>query len=548
MTAAPAPTFEHVALAALHESVLNPRKTFPAGPLAELTESIRTAGVLQPLLVRPRAGGGYEIAAGHRRARAAKAAGLTAIPAVVRPMTDAEFLEAVTLENLLREDLTELEEAASYKTLMTTGRHDVEWVAARCGRSVKYVYDRIKLLELGKEAKTLLLDQKITAGHAILLARLTPAEQARVIGHKGQDYEDGGLFTGEAVVLSPDSPEYERARDEVKAVSVRELAGWIDEHVRLNPTAADPMVFEDTVGVVKAATEHAEKIVPITHEYQLRPDARDENTRTVGPMSWKRADGKRGSKSCARAVTGVIVVGPGRGEAFKVCLDKKGCPVHWAAEQKATAARARSRERGTQGKASPAKDAWQRTEEKRKAEQARRDAAAARWKKALPWILEAVADRVKKAPARAQGLLGTILLGELEEESWRVTRSVKKAAEYVARGTTAEDLVRHVAFLILHGEASDYGAAEEFPRRAKAFGLDVRKILDEVAPPPKAAGVPRGKTTKGKTVLDQVAAAASTTARTAKATKKKKPGAKTRAAARRPSAARKKAARKARAA
>jgi hypothetical protein len=130
-------------------------------------------------------------------------------------------------------------------------------------------------------------------------------------------------------------------------------------------------------------------------------------------------------------------------------------------------------------------DRYAREEAKRKAEQAKRDAERARWKKAIPTILEAVAAAVKKAPTRAGGLLGEILIEECAD-SWQ-DKGGKKAAEYLARGTTADDLVRHAVFIVLYKEAAvDYGAPERFPKRAKAFGVDVAKILAEVAPPAKA--------------------------------------------------------------
>lgn len=497
MTTPAAPTFQILPLAKLHESKLNPRKSFPQASLEELAASIRTAGILQPLTVRPN-GAGFEIGAGHRRYRAAKLAALTEVPCVVKPMTDVQFLELLVFENDHREDVHPLEEAEGYRSLMTQAKYTVDQIAERLGRSVKYVYDRVKLLRLVEPARTLFLEGKITAGHAILLARLTPDDQLRAIGDPRRHYDGGGVFTHETVLWSPDSPEYEQGRDEVKPRSVRELAGWIDEHVKFDHAAADPMLFPETVGTLKAAQEEAEKVVQITHEHYVQPEARDDKARIFGPSSWKRADGKHKTKTCERAVTGVIVAGAGRGEAYKVCIDKKGCRLHWATAQKESAARAKRMARGAT--ASSEQDRWKRDEARRKAEEANRQAAEVRWKKALPQILEAVAARVKKAAARAQGLLGAILLEELAQESWRAERSPKKAAEYVPRGTTAEDLVRHAAFLILHGEACGYGAAADFPKRAKAFGLDVKAILDDVAPAqtsaeatPASPKKPRGK-------------------------------------------------------
>lgn len=174
-------TTQAIPLGQLHESPWNPRKHFPAKPLEELAESIRKVGILSPLLVRPREKGGYEIAAGHRRSRAAKLAKVAEVPAIVRPMGDQEFLEILTIENLQREDVHPLEEGEGYRTLMQQTKWDAPTVAAKIGKSVSYVYQRLKLAELVEPAKKAFLEEKITAGHAIQIARLTPKDQAEVL-------------------------------------------------------------------------------------------------------------------------------------------------------------------------------------------------------------------------------------------------------------------------------------------------------------------------------------------------------------------------------
>lgn len=489
-------TYTTIPIQKLHESPWNPRTTFEPMALQELADSMAKVGVLAPLLVRQNAKG-YEIAAGHRRYRAAKLAGLTEVPAIVRELDDTAFLEVLVLENDQRVDVHPLEEAAGYQALMQRAHYDVERIAERVGRSVKYVYDRVKLLQLIAPAQQLFREGQITAGHAILLARLKPADQLRALGDPKDHYDGGGVFTHESVLWSPDSPEYEQGRDEVKPRSVRELAGWIDEHVRFDHAAADPMLFPETVQVVTAATEDAEKIVQITHEYQVQPEARDGKTRTYSPRSWKRADGQHKTKTCDRSVTGVIVAGAGRGEAFKVCVDKKGCQVHWAAERRESAKRAKLLAKP--GGQAAAQDRWRREQETRKAEEARAAAERTRWKTALPAILTAVAGKVKKAPTRAAGWLAQVVVDECAGSGWD---RPKNSADYVWRGRTAEDLVRHAAFLVLHREAANgYHGPREFPKRVKALGVDVRKILDDVAPAPAQTSAERPaapKKAKGK--------------------------------------------------
>ncbi len=463
--------FRLIPLGQLYESPLNPRRLFDPARLEELIASVRAHGVRTPLLVRQNAKG-YEIAAGHRRYRAAKAAGLPEVPAVVQAMTDVEFIELLSFDNLQRQDMTPLEEADGYRLLMTKAGYTIERIAERIGMSLKYVYDRVKLLELTEPARTALREDKITAGHAILLARLTPKQQALAM-HE----HDGGLWQREYSLYDPSTKG--PMRDALKAKSVRELDAWIDKHVRFDAKAPDPMLFPDTAATLTVAAEQAETVVKITHALFVQDTARDPKERTITPRSWKRADGKKGSTSCEHAVTGVIVVGPDRGAAFKVCVNKDKCARHWGAEKRA---RARATARGeVGGSQAGAKDRWAREEAKREVERQRERAEVARWRKALPKILDAVAAAVKKAPTKAGGLLGAIIVDELVD-SW-TDGGGKKAAAYVPRGTTAEDLVRHAAMIVLYIDAvRPSNAWETFPKRAKAFGLDVLQIVDEVAP------------------------------------------------------------------
>ena len=181
-SAAPTPTYKEmtVPIAKLHPSKLNPRKHFDPKDQADLEVSIRSHGVITSLVVRPNQNG-FEIAAGERRYRASKAVGLQVLPVRVRAMTDIEFLEIVTIENLQRKDIEPLEEAEGYAALLRAGGYDVDTLAAKVGKSASYVYQRLKLTELISDAKKLLTAGTITPGHAILLARLQPKDQEKCL-------------------------------------------------------------------------------------------------------------------------------------------------------------------------------------------------------------------------------------------------------------------------------------------------------------------------------------------------------------------------------
>ena len=165
------------------------RRRFEPGALAELAASIRESGIVQPLVVRSLAGGGYELLAGERRWRAAQLAGLQAVPAILRnDLPDREAHVLGLIENLQRESLSPMETAAGLQAL---GRHfDLthEAIGARIGKSRVYVTNFLRLLALDAEVQPLIEDGHLSSGHAKVLAALTPAAQrewARRTVHEG---------------------------------------------------------------------------------------------------------------------------------------------------------------------------------------------------------------------------------------------------------------------------------------------------------------------------------------------------------------------------
>lgn len=143
-----------------------PRRSFDEQALSELCDSIREHGVLQPILVRPQIHGGYQIVAGERRYRAARMAGLTEIPAIVRELSDSETMQIALIENLQRRDLSPLEEAKGYQDLMEEYGFSQEDVARTVGKSRSAVANTLRLLGLPDAVKPLLEEGKLSAGHA----------------------------------------------------------------------------------------------------------------------------------------------------------------------------------------------------------------------------------------------------------------------------------------------------------------------------------------------------------------------------------------------
>jgi ParB family chromosome partitioning protein len=143
-----------------------PRRDFDEAALAELSRSIAEHGVLQPILVRPVPGGAYQIIAGERRWRAAQTAGLSEIPVVIREFTDEQAMAAALIENLQREDLNPMEEAAGYQKLMDAFGLTQEEVSRRLGKSRPAVANALRLLKLPLPIKDMVRAGKLSSGHA----------------------------------------------------------------------------------------------------------------------------------------------------------------------------------------------------------------------------------------------------------------------------------------------------------------------------------------------------------------------------------------------
>ena len=150
-----------------------PRQDFEPEALNELSDSIAQHGVLQPLVVRPIFGGGYEIVAGERRFRAARMAGLTEVPVVIRELTDEQTMELALIENLQREDLSDLELAMGYQSLMKEYDLTQEQIAGIVNKSRSSVANALRLTKLPESVKTLLTNGDISSGHARAILGLT---------------------------------------------------------------------------------------------------------------------------------------------------------------------------------------------------------------------------------------------------------------------------------------------------------------------------------------------------------------------------------------
>jgi ParB family chromosome partitioning protein len=161
-----------VDIESIHPSGRQPRKTFDDTRLNELAESIRSQGIIEPLLVRVRPAGGFELVAGERRWRAAQRAGLHQVPAIIREVTEAQAFEMALVENLQREDLNPIEEAEAYQRLVAEFGYTQESLAARVGRERSTVANALRLLKLPPSVRAMVVEGRLSMGHARALLGL----------------------------------------------------------------------------------------------------------------------------------------------------------------------------------------------------------------------------------------------------------------------------------------------------------------------------------------------------------------------------------------
>jgi len=214
-----------VSIDALEPGPFQPRRNMSADAMAELVDSIKAQGILQPLLARRHPGqpGRYQIIAGERRWRAAQQAGLHEVPVLVRDLEDREAMAASLVENLQRQDLNPIEEAEGYKRLMEEFGLTQEQLGAAVGKSRSHVANIIRLLQLPPSVRAEVQAGKLSAGHArALLAHANPEEAARLVIAKGLNVrQTEGLTTSQSPASSHGEP---RQRDPETEALERDLS------------------------------------------------------------------------------------------------------------------------------------------------------------------------------------------------------------------------------------------------------------------------------------------------------------------------------------
>lgn len=368
------PLLQQIPLEALEPSPSNPRHAMSHEGLKELTADVRQKGILEPLLVRPKTVKNgeavlFQIVAGHRRYRAARLAGLTSVPCVVREMADAEALEASIIENLQRERVSELDEAEGYRRLMQgfeeTRGQTADEIATKVGKSREYVYARLKLLDLGDTARQALSEGAITAGHAVIIARMTPPDQVRAVKYCRTEGYDGERPSVRD--LQEKKTEFERSLKGVPwklsdAKLLPDAGSCTDCPKREVSVCHDPQCFTKkhaaTLEVLKARHPDAHLLSFGSYE-----------THVAGALNqnrWREAGGKNGK--CQHSKPGIVVeiqkysYASGRqiGQVLGAVCAEPTCKVHFPSAGGGTASRSRVD--------------WEKREAKRKERQERDEA------------------------------------------------------------------------------------------------------------------------------------------------------------------------------
>jgi len=209
--------YRNVSLSLLNESRTNPRRTFEEVALKELAESIKSQGVLSPLLVRPLTENGFEIIAGARRYRAAQMAKIPTVPVRIVHLSDAAALEAQLVENLIRAEIHPMEEAQGFRALLDLDepKYSIEQISAKVGKTPVFVASRLKLADLVPAAVEAFYADEIGVGHALLLAKLPSDQQGQALSACFKEVYNNGAKP--ARILLP----------------IRNLQFWIDSNILL---------------------------------------------------------------------------------------------------------------------------------------------------------------------------------------------------------------------------------------------------------------------------------------------------------------------------
>lgn len=336
--------YQTLSLDIICESTTNPRRTFDESNLAELADSLRSQGLIMPIVVRP-VGDVYEIIAGARRFRAARLAGLADISARIVHLDDAEALSWQLVENSQRRDVHPYEEAHAYHRLLTLPGYDVTAIAEKTGKSDTHIYARLKLLDLTEEIATVFQEDRITTAHAVLLARLPQDRQPDAFAQcwrKDWQDKDGHLLPAKHLSAWIESNLYldlSTAPFDVADAALFPEAGACADcpkhsgyNTRLFADVVEDMCLDAACWKQKAnrtlnnALAAKPQLVQIETTWNSSKERRDGALR-VGSYTLLTVTKKQKGPHCDHEKEALIVYGDGVGTTKRIC-DDSTCPVH----------------------------------------------------------------------------------------------------------------------------------------------------------------------------------------------------------------------------
>jgi ParB family chromosome partitioning protein len=357
--------YRNVSLSLLNESKTNPRHTFDEAALKELAESIRTQGVLSPLLVRPLTENGFEIVFGARRYRAAQLTGQETVPVRIRQMSDAEALEAQLVENLIRAEIHPMEEAQGFRALLDLDdpKYSMEQIAAKVGKSPAFVAQRLKLTDLVPSAVEAFYGDEIGVGHALLLAKLPANQQEQALLACFKEVYGSGpkparillpvrslqfWIDSNILLVLKDAPFNKRDAELVPAagscVDCPKRTGhnkllFGDDLGRQGDRCTDPTCYQSKVQAHVAKTIAAKpELVQVSTAYGVQKEGsavlpRNKYTAIREDKPKSKEDTKRPEfKACKFTTDAIITEGSDVGTVQKVCANPS-CQIHHPKQQ-----------------------------------------------------------------------------------------------------------------------------------------------------------------------------------------------------------------------
>jgi ParB family chromosome partitioning protein len=487
-------TYRDLPLTQLQESPFNPRKRFEQTSLEELAQSIRAQGVLAPLLVRELEPERFEIVAGSRRFRASQIAGLEQVPVRIVNLSDAEAQLAMAVENLQREDVHPLEEARAFANLLQQ-QYDIATIAAKVGRSERFVAERIRLNELIPAVAEAFLEDKITVGHALLIAKLLASQQPEAFNAA---FRRIWTTQGDVQTLVP----------------VKELASWIETNILLDLTAAafdrhdgsllpeagscdecpkrtgaNTLLFPGeapdscldkqcyaakTDRHIARALEQKPELVQISSSWGSRNGGPLGRNRYVEVTPAKNGNAsKAAQKRCSHLTKGIVVDGGSRGQILTICAEP-GCTVHHTQAQQ------------SQQAAEKARLEQRKQNEKRKLELTTRHRVLAAVLAKVPaplskpdliLIASALLQRLLPEYAHSLAIRHKLVASEDYGRSGNDTRLLE---DYL-KGLDENALCRFLIEIALFESATNpYAAHEPLEAAAKRYRVNMEKVAESV--------------------------------------------------------------------